>query len=218
MSETHFLGLSLEVAPGVLRPREETELLGRTALELLGRLGPADAETLAIDMCCGSGNLACALAHHRPGLRVWACDLTPECTALAARNAARLGLSERVTVSRGDLFAPLEGQNLQGRVGLVVCNPPYISTGRLEKDRSELLRDEPREAFDGGPYGLSIHQRVIRDSPAFICPGGFIAFEFGLGQERQLELLFKRASAFDTFTLVKDTNGAPRVAYARKTP
>lgn len=212
-----FLGLTLLVAPGVIAPREETELLGRTGLSLLEKSVPAGAEALAIDMCCGAGNLACALAHHRPGLRVWASDLTADCAALATRNAEQLGLTNRVTVMRGDLFAPLAGQGLEGRVDLVVCNPPYISTGRLEKDRAELLRHEPREAFDGGPYGLSIHQRVLKDAPTFLRSGGWLAFEFGAGQERQLELLFKRAGTYDSFTLAHDSAGTPRAAFARRT-
>jgi len=61
---------------------------------------------------------------------------------------------------------------LEGTIDVVVCNPPYISTGRLTRDRAALLTHETRAAFDGGPYGVSIFQRVVNDALAFLAPGG----------------------------------------------
>ena len=112
-------------------------------------------------------------------------------------------------------FRDLAGQGLEGSVDLVVCNPPYISTGRLEKDRAELLVHEPREAFDGGPYGLSIHQRVLKDALPFLVPGGSLLFEIGAGQDRQIKILFERARAYEGVTLLGD-GAVPRVAMGRK--
>ena len=209
-----FMGVELLVAPGALVPRAETELLGNTALELLA--GMALAQPRIIDMCCGSGNLACALAVRVPAARVWGSDLTDGCVSVARRNVEHLGLGERVRIRQGDLFASLEGDGLDARCDLVVCNPPYISAKRLEGDRAYLLQHEPREAFDGGPYGLSIHQRVIKLAPAFLRPGGYLLFEIGEGQDRQITLLFERAKAYDDIRLVKDAQGAARVALARK--
>lgn len=211
--EGRFLGLSLELAPGVLVPREETELLGRTAIDTLSQLGIT--EPRVIDMCCGSGNLACAIATHVPDARVWAADLTPEATALAERNVRRLGLESRVTVARGDLFGALTGFSLAGTIDLVVCNPPYISSKRLASDRAFLLEREPREAFDGGPYGLSIHQRTIKEAVAFLRAGGYLAFEVGLGQDKQVTMLFTRARTFDEPRVVKNEAGEGRVVIAR---
>src|SRR5205823_4377766 len=105
---------------------------------------------------CGSGNLSCAIATHVPGARVWSSDILDACVALTRRNVARHGLDARVTVTQGDLFAPLAAFGLEGTVDAVVMNPPYIASVRLEKDRAELLNGEPREAFDGGPYGISM--------------------------------------------------------------
>lgn len=212
LGSEEWLGLEIKVQADVLAPRKETELLGRTAMRLLAGV----EAPIVIDMCCGSGNLACAIAHHVPGARVFACDLTDSCVALARDNASRLGLP--VTVMQGDLFEGLEGQYLDGKVDLVVCNPPYISTSRLEKDRATLLDHEPRAAFDGGPYGLTIQQRVIREAPAFVKPGGSLAFEIGEGQARQISALFQRAKhAWKDVELVNDERGEPRVAVARRT-
>jgi release factor glutamine methyltransferase len=209
---TTFLGVELAVLPDALVPREETELLGRTALELIHGLGrPARV----VDMCCGAGNLACALAALSPDARVWASDLTDGAVHNARVNVEKLGLSDRVIIAQGDLFAPLETVGLQGTINLIVCNPPYISTGRLEKDRGHLLEHEPREAFDGGPYGLSIHQRVIAAAPDYLAPGGWLAFEIGEGQDRQLDLLFKRARRFAQAEARRDAAGAVRVMLAQ---
>jgi release factor glutamine methyltransferase len=210
-----FMGLELYAAPGALVPRPETELLAKTALRVLGGLvTPPGAGLRVIDMCCGSGNLACAIASGQPGARVWACDLTDPCVALTKRNVEKLGLGERVMVGQGDLFAGLSDEGLEGSIDAVVCNPPYISSSRLAQ--RDDLQPEPKEAFDGGPYGLSIHQRVIKDALVFLKPGGWLLFEFGLGQSKQLRLLFDRARAYEAFELVSNEANEPRVAAARK--
>ncbi len=208
-----FMDIDLELAPDVLVPREETELLGRNAVaRLRNRTGPVTI----VDMCCGSGNLALAIAAAIPLARVWGADLTDSTVALARRNAERLSLQERVLIRQGNLFAALEGEGLEGRVDMIVCNPPYISTSRLEGDSAHLLENEPREAFDGGPYGISIHQRLIRDAVAFLKPGGWLLFEFGEGQDRQAAALLARAKDYEAVSFAHDTQGRPRVAIVGK--
>lgn len=205
-----FMGVELAHGPGALVPRAETELLGLAVIERLAGV----AAPRIIDMCCGAGNLACALAFEIDDARVWACDLTDGAVALARHNAAESKLHPRVSVHQGDLFAALASEALDESIDAVVCNPPYISSARV--DERDDLRAEPREAFDGGPYGLSIHQRVIREAARFLRPRALLAFEFGVGQARQVELLFSRARAYDCFSLVHDHAGEPRVAIARK--
>jgi HemK-like putative methylase len=201
-----FLGVDIETGPGALIPRAETELCGRTAIAKLG------AGEAFVDVCCGTGNLACAIAAASPRARGFALDLTDGAVALARRNVARLGLGDRLEVRQGDLLAPLGDP--AASFDLVVCNPPYISTGKLAT--RDDLAGEPREAFDGGPYGLSIHQRVARDALPYLRPGGWLVFELGLGQERQLEIVIQRARGYDGVEFVTDDSGAPRVAAARK--
>lgn len=209
-----FMGVELIAAEGALAPREETELLGNSALEVARASGSAAPRL--IDMCCGSGNLACAIAIHLAGAKVWASDLTDGCIAVTRRNVMKLGIADRVVVAQGDLFAALAGFRLEGTINVVVCNPPYISQGRLATDRAELLEYEPREAFDGGPYGLSIQQRVIKEALAFLRPGGTLLFEIGLGQDRQVKSLFDRAKAYTDIRSVANVAGEVRVVSGRK--
>ena len=210
MTLVRFLGVDIESGPGALVPRNETELCGRTAIAKLQDVG---GSTL-VDVCCGTGNLACAIAMALPEVRGWALDLTDGCVALARANVARLGLGDRLQVAQGDLFAPLAGQNLQGAVDVITANPPYISTAKLAQ-RTDLA-DEPREAFDGGPYGITIHQRVARDALPLLRSGGWLVMEFGLGQERQLEHVIARSRGYQAPELFHDDTGTPRVIAARR--
>ncbi len=209
-----FMGVDIEYPADVLAPREETELLGRTAVEILTeRSGPHRV----VDMCCGSGNLACAVATALDSATIWACDLTSACVSAAWRNVDRLGLSNRVQVRQGDLFDPLSIEEFGRSVDLVMCNPPYIPTFRLDGNKADLLRKEPREAFDGGLYGFTIHQQVIGAALHYLRPGGWIALEYGERQEKQIAALFRRAGGYHDIYHKLDGCGVPRVAVAQRT-
>lgn len=210
-----FMGVEIRAPRGVLKPRSETELLARRAIQGLNDMGP-DLRPIVIDICCGSGNLALAIAIHVPMCLTWAADLTDGAVAAARQNVALHDLASRIEVRQGDLFAALAADDLEGTVDLIVCNPPYISTSRLDGPSADLLVEEPREAFDGGPFGLSIHQRLIREAPAYLKPGGTLMCEFGEGQSRQVAMLFERSKAYHPPELIADSNGVPRVAVARK--
>lgn len=210
-TRVQFCSLPLAAAPGAFVPREETELLARVALEY-ATAAPPDARV--IDMCCGVGNLAAVVATRRPGAHVWASDIMGLAARSAQHNMEEHGLAQRVTVVHGDLFAPLEGRGLEGTVDLVVCNPPYISTKRLAQ-RTDLLANEPREAFDAGPFGLAIHQRVVRAACNFLRPGGWLVLEFGAGQARQIKRLFERTRGYGETQLYADAGGIARVAAAQ---
>lgn len=209
-----WMGTEIRTGRGALVPREEGELLAHTAIaELEAAALPAPR---IIDMCCGVGNFACVLARRFPTAQIWASDLTDSCVALARENVRRFGLEDRVRVAQGDLFGSLAGHSLEGSIDFIVSNPPYISQKRLEGESAPLLELEPREAFDGGPYGLTIHQRVIRECVDFLRPGGRLLFEVGLGQAAQVKILFSRARIWEPATFVNDSLGSPRVVHARR--
>ncbi|SIT60112.1 putative methyl transferase [Mesorhizobium prunaredense] len=213
---TIFMGLEVLIAPGALVPRPETELLGTTALDVLRRMNLSAPRV--VDMCCGAGNLACAIAHYAPAAQVWASDLTDGCVEVARRNVAHHDMADRVSVLQGDLFSAFSGLELDNTIDVIACNPPYISEKRLEGDRAHLTEFEPREAFAAGPYGLSIHMRVIKDAPRYLRRGGILLFEVGLGQDRQVIRLLERSKSFEGIRAVANEAGEGRVVVGHTTP
>jgi len=206
------MGVTLKVSSGVLVPREETELLGFTALQSIQDV----SEPLIIDMCTGSGNLACALATRLPASKVWAVDAMPECIVLLKENTHYLSLQSRVIPIQSDLFSALLGSELEGHTDLVVCNPPYIPERMLETEKKALLDHEPREAFRAGPYGTSIIQQLIRHAAILLRPGRPLCFEFGARQDGIVARLLERSGMYHAIRFVSDQSGVPRVAVACK--
>ena len=196
-----FRGLRLRVAPAVLIPRPETELLVEWALELL----PPGATVC--DLGTGSGCIACAIAAVRPDVRVLAVERSAAARAVAAQNVAALGLGDRVIVLAGDLFAPLGSR--RGAVDAIVANPPYIPTGAWPALPVEVRAWEPRAALDGGPDGMAVSRRIITGAPAVLAPHGVLAMEIGEEQARPLAATM-RACGFVDVTTRRDLGGRER--------
>lgn len=203
-----FMGIVIRVAQDVLVPRPETELLGNAALAFIDQIAgskPPSEPLRVIDVCCGSGNLACGLAAARPSLQVWATDLTDSCVELARRNANELNLQERIRIVQGDLFGSLPDAELEGKTDLIVCNPPYIPSSLLAA-RTDL-RHEPQAAFDGGPYGLSLLMRVVKEAPRYLRPGGGLFLEVGPREEPHAIGLLSRSRMYDSIDVIRDSAG-----------
>jgi release factor glutamine methyltransferase len=205
-----FMGLELQVSGDALIPREETELLGHAALAHLRNIIREKNSATVIDVCTGSGNLALALAHHAPRARVWAADLSETAVALAQRNAKNLSLDDRVTFRAGDLLAPFATPEFYGEIDLLVCNPPYISSGKVDVMAGEIICHEPRLAFDGGPLGIRILQRLIAEAPRFLKANGVLAFEIGLGQARGIRKRLEQHGEYADIVEITDAHGNAR--------
>jgi release factor glutamine methyltransferase len=167
-----FYGLDLLVDHRVLIPRPETEeLVGRVLAAL-----PDDAPGPVADIGTGSGAIALALAAHRPRLRVYGCDLSPDALLVARRNAERHRLDDgRVQWLQGDLGAPLPE-----RVQAVVANLPYTVLDEVEP---AVRAWEPELALvGGGTRGTAAIARLLAAAPAWLQPGGFVALEIGYDQ------------------------------------
>jgi len=172
-----FYDIELAVAPVAAIPRPETELLVEEASALAGeRL--QDTPTLAIvDVGTGCGTIALALATHLPAAQIIATDISPAALALAEGNAESLGLASPVRFLCGDLLALLEQP-----VDIVVANLPYVRSAEWESLPVEIRCHEPREALDGGPDGLRVIERLLRQAPAYLCPSAALLLEIGYDQ------------------------------------
>jgi ribosomal protein L3 glutamine methyltransferase len=131
-----------------------------------------------LDLCTGSGCLAILAAYHFPNATIDAVDVSRGALEVAARNVGEHGLDERITLYRGDLFAPL-GDN---KYDLIITNPPYVDAEGMAALPPEC-RAEPKLAFDGGADGLDIVRRILRDAPAHLTPDGGLICEIGRGRE-----------------------------------
>jgi len=199
-----FHGLRLALGPGVFIPRPETELLVARALAVCPA-GPA----AILDLCTGSGAVACALAARRPRAAVWAAELSPDAARWARRNTARLGLADRVRVVEGDLFAPVAG--LVGACDLIVANPPYIPEPALGSLPEEVRAWEPWLALDGGPDGLAVVDRILADAPRFARAGGWLLLEIGDEHAAPLRARLAADSRYGEPAFHRDVSGTERV-------
>jgi release factor glutamine methyltransferase len=98
---------------------------------------------------------------------------------------------------------------------VLVCNPPYISSGKVASMPPEIAEHEPALAFDGGPFGIRIIQRLTQDAPRFLRVGGWLAFEVGLGQGPSVMRRMASSNRYDDIRAVNDENGAIRTIIGR---
>jgi release factor glutamine methyltransferase len=201
-----FFGLEFEVTPAVLIPRPETEIIVQAALESM----PTSQLFTMIDACTGCGNIAVAIAKERANARVVATDISHAALDVARRNAARHGVENRVTFVRADLFA-----DVNGPVDLITANPPYVPEESAPGLQPEVADHEPHVALFGGS-GLRIVERVVREAPPLLRPGGYLMFEFGFGQEVEVETLLRSAPDLTLLDLKRDVQGIARTAIARR--
>ena len=202
-----FFGLEFEVTPDVLIPRPETEIIVEAVLSSM----PTMQLFTMIDACTGCGNIAVAVAHQRNNARIVATDISAGALEVARRNAARHGVETRVMFVRADLF-----DEVAGPVDIVTANPPYVPERSAPGLQPEVGEHEPHCALFGGSDGLQMVKRVIREAPSLLRPGGLLLFEFGLGQEVEVETLVKQSPELALVDLKRDLQGIARTAIAKR--
>jgi release factor glutamine methyltransferase len=198
-----FMGLDLTVEPGVFVPRPETEVLVETALEALG---DAPAPVVA-DVGTGTGAVALAIKRGRPDARVLATDVSEAAVTLARTNADRLGLG--VEVFGGPFLDPLPVE-FEGRLDLLVSNPPYVTVDEYEALPVEV-KAEPYAALVGG---IEVHTRLVRLAGTWLKPGGWLVVEIGASQGRDVATLFERR--LEAVEVLPDLAGRDRVVRGRR--
>jgi release factor glutamine methyltransferase len=206
-----FGRLRLQVGAGVFVPRPETEgLADRAATRLRAASHGGSAEApVAVDLCTGSGAIACFLAAEVPGVRVLATELDPAALAWARPNTERHG----VELLAGDLDAPLPGE-LAGRVDVLCANVPYVPSGAIPTLPRDVRDHEPRLALDGGPDGLDVLRRVAARAAHWLAPGGFLLCEIGEDQGQAAAALLAGAGLAE-IAVLPDMAGGDRVVEGR---
>jgi release factor glutamine methyltransferase len=203
-----FYGLDFEVSPAVLIPRPETELLVETALELLS----GAREPRLCDVGTGSGCVVVAMLHERTDARAIAVDISTDALRVAARNAARHSVADRLALVASDCFDALD---MDAHIfDLIASNPPYVAEDDLDGLQREVREHEPRAALTPGGDGLSIIRRLLEDAPRFLREGGCLVFEIGFDQHEAVRHLID-ARVWTLIDIYKDLQGIPRTVALR---
>jgi release factor glutamine methyltransferase len=202
-----FWNLQFEVTPAVLIPRPETELIVEAVLSVV----PASQLFTMIDVCTGCGNIAVAVAHERSGARIVATDISEAALEVARRNGARYGTEGRVHFVQADLFG-----DVAGPVDIITANPPYVAEESARGLQPEVGEHEPPVALFGGADGLAVIERLVRDGPRLLRPGGHLIFEFGYGQDVEVESLVSSSPNLTLLELKRDLQGIARTAVCRR--
>jgi release factor glutamine methyltransferase len=216
----HLLGtavlgpVAVAVGPGVFTPRPETELLLEWGLREIADV----AAPVVVDLCTGTGALALAVATSRPDAVVHAVELDPAALTWARRNVAEHAAAggTPVTVHAADVRWPDLLVELETRVDLVLCNPPYVPDGTPLAP--EVTGWDPHTAVYGGPDGLEIIRAVVSASAALLRYGGALAIEHDDTHGETVPALLRRRRVLTDVEEHLDLAGRPRFATARRRP
>ena len=177
MGEWEFYGLPLYVSPSVLIPRDDTCAVADLAIQYAKQLGDSPR---ILDLCTGSGCIGLAIASQVASARVTLADISKDALLVAKKNATRNRLTGRVSCIEADaLGAP---PAFLGKVDMIVSNPPYITASEMRALPNSVANFEPHLALFGGEDGLDFYRAIIENYTDILKPGGFLAFEFGMGQ------------------------------------
>jgi release factor glutamine methyltransferase len=204
-----FRELDLEVGPGVLIPRPETELLVGKVLEWLEERALQDA--VILDVGTGTGAISLSIATEGRGIRVTATDVSDAALEIAGRNRDAAELSSSVELRKGSVFEPLtDGE----RFDVITSNPPYVPEVDEEALEPEVRDWEPREALFAGADGMNVLRRIVSEAGGYLKPDGLLALEVGFGQAQDVAGLLEATGEFKDVRVLRDYAGKERFVFA----
>ena len=211
-----FMGLSFEVNPSVLIPRQDTETLVEQALMEAAEM---TRPLRILDLCSGSGAIAVSVAHALPEADVTAADLSEASLKTARRNAESNNVADRIAFLRTDMFSAFREKADRGEhaaFDLILCNPPYIPTEVIPTLQREITEHEPVGALDGGADGLDFYRILAEEAWRFLEPGGVLIVEIGYDQAEAVSGLLRTGGHYTEPAVVRDLAGKNRVIRCRK--
>lgn len=202
-----FMGLEFKVKPGVLIPRQDTELLVETLIERF-----SGQKIKLLELGLGSGAIALSLGHFLKGSTVIGVDIDD--VPIEVTNINSHGLNVPIEILQGDLFAPV-GNEHKLTFDLIVSNPPYISQEEMMELSDNVDKYEPHLALCGGEKGYEFYERIVPEAVDFLKENGTLAFEIGYNQGRIVKDLMLKYG-YRNVTVLKDLAGHDRVVLGNK--
>lgn len=210
LGQWEFFGCPVKVGEGVLIPRPDTETLVEQILDICSEYRLASP--VIADLCSGSGCIAIALKKHIPGAKVYAAELSGAALGYLRQNAAMNDTD--IEIIQGDVLDERFCQNFRD-LDIIVSNPPYLTAEEMKSLQTEVSY-EPETALYGGADGLDFYRRMTTVWKDSLRTGGWLAYEFGMGQHSAVKELLENNS-FTDIKLRADGGGIIRTAAGRKT-
>ena len=202
LKKAYFYGEAFYVDERVLIPRYDTE----RSVDVILRLSPKAKRILEIGT--GSGCVAITLGRLIPEASIDAADISKDALDVSETNKKMHGASN-VHFIHSDLFSSIEGT-----YDVIYSNPPYITADEMKALDDSVARYEPHLALEGGEDGLDFYRRIIEAAPRFLNTGGYLVFEIGAKQRKDVEDLL-HGHGFSAIGSEKDFGGLDRVVFGR---
>ena len=209
LGEWDFYGMTLYVDKNVLIPRDDTCAVTGLAVKQGLFL---DKDPRILDLCTGSGCIGLAIANRVKDARVTLADISREALAVAKKNIVRQHLTARVSSVVADALGTPPA--FLGKFDMIVSNPPYITTEEMGQLDHSVKDFEPHLALHGGEDGLDFYRSIAKNYACALKPGGFLCFEFGMGQGDGVCNILKH-NGYTVLERTKDFNGVERAVLAR---
>jgi release factor glutamine methyltransferase len=206
VGQQEFYGLDFEVEAGVLIPRPETEILVEKAIDILAGF----QQPRIFEAGVGTGCIVVSILHSVTAATAIGVDISQKALDLAARNAGRHGVAERLSLRQADLF-----DGVSGKFDMIVSNPPYVPSGDASSIQPEVIDFDPPEALFGGDDGLDVIRRIGAEAPRLLVPEGYLLIEFGYGQAEGVKEVWKGRD-WKKFEIFEDLQGIPRTLIAQR--
>ena len=202
--ECTFMGSVLKCTPSTLIPRKYSGVLVKTALKFLK---PKNSNrSIIFDIGTGTGNIAISLAKNNKNLEIYASEISDQAYIVAKYNIYSYNLQDDIELLKGDFFEPFKEKNLDNKADMILCNPPYIPTKKIDTLPKEVINYEPHLALNAGHYGIDYFLKLIKFSPYYLKKGGYLIFEFGLNQDKMVKKLLEKNEYFNDICFHKYRN------------
>lgn len=208
IKKQEFMGFDFYVDENVLIPQPDTENLVEEVLFIINSI--KDKSLKILDLCTGSGAIAISLSKilNSDKILIYGSDISEKALKIAQDNAIQN--CSKVVFLKSNIFNEI---NNNYKFDIIVSNPPYIETKTIE-ELSEEVKYEPHIALDGGEDGLYFYREIIKDAKKYLNPNGYLAFEIGYNQKKQVEKLLEE-NGYKNIYSRKDLSGNDRVVVAQ---